>query len=1019
MIKTVRQSVAKGIGLLGILLIGILATTVPSTAHHRTTAPLPSSRHATQATHPQVFGFETYSGRMTNSTLRTRARELGASWIRLNTASWRDLQLAEDDPVAEWNWETMETFEQEVVAAQEEGLTPIAIIDDFPDWAVIPYFNPYTSQHETAPCAALKTAYFDDYATFASEMVKRYSVPPYNVKHWELGNEPDIDPRLIGKELQNLFGCWGDIEDSYYGGMHYGEMLKVVVPAIREADPEAKVLNGGILLDRANTQIVGRGKPERFMAGVFNAGAADYLDYVAFHSYPWYEEGKDTDLTDYRWSKLGGMTLGKAKFLRNIMDEYDVDKPLMLDEAALLFWGGSATEDFLQTQANHVVRVLVRSISADIKSHSWYTLHESGWNSSGLLGGNYGARPAYVAYQEMIKQLSPFEHEGVTAVSEYGSTVEAYRFSGDSQNLDVVWSRSTANVAVTLFKSEFQKAYSRDGDILTPTITTDLLVSLPVGNEPIYLYRTPPSENAPQITEISSSPPETTNEVVRTVIINGVNFDNDTRVLLMHPTTMVTTALGGVNVKSATQVTAEVPQYHPVATYDVLVVNSEGAGDRAVGGLKVTAAYRPEIRKILPTKMYADGTTNLHIYATDEENVRFLPNATVTIGETTIPSTQTTRLDASYLRATIAANTLEPGNHDVRVTNPDGPYNREQYALTVLAPDAVDLTADAFELWTTPLTTYVSETVGVGVVVQHQQQQTSTISSDSVTVHFYEQIDEEHISIGETQITIPTNGNATPTTEVSWPLFAVGSHQLCATIDKDNQLVEEDEENNEVCRKVTVNERRADMTPPSIVDFTINGEQDGTTADPVIRLAVEATDAAAAATGVSSSSLAPSSSPANDDEEVLWYAFEEYEYSQGARQWIPLQSSTAWVTGTSRFSTTWELVPSAGEKYLHVWVSDGSHNSSFPTAAAITYQPDPYDPLEPVVGTPSVYRLPPTLPDMQLQNKPEGYIVYLPVVQQQSGVVTSTMEMGVPTEAQPYPDILEFRSQTFSRPEPE
>ena len=46
-----------------------------------------------------------------------------------------------------------------------------------------------------------------------------------------------------------MFGCWDDPEDAYYGGEYYAEMLKVVYPVIKEADPEAKVLFGGLLYE--------------------------------------------------------------------------------------------------------------------------------------------------------------------------------------------------------------------------------------------------------------------------------------------------------------------------------------------------------------------------------------------------------------------------------------------------------------------------------------------------------------------------------------------------------------------------------------------------------------------------------------------------------------------------------------------------------------------------------------------------------------------------------------------------
>ena len=46
------------------------------------------------------------------------------------------------------------------------------------------------------------------------------------------------------------YGCWGVRTDPYYGGRAYGDMLKVVYPAIKASNPAVQVLHGSLLLDR-------------------------------------------------------------------------------------------------------------------------------------------------------------------------------------------------------------------------------------------------------------------------------------------------------------------------------------------------------------------------------------------------------------------------------------------------------------------------------------------------------------------------------------------------------------------------------------------------------------------------------------------------------------------------------------------------------------------------------------------------------------------------------------------------
>src|SRR5690606_32739206 len=120
----------------------------------------------------------------------------------------------------------------------EQKLTPIIVISHTPTWA---------QQVPGASCGPIKPTALADFAKFMGEMASRYSKPPYNVHYWEIGNEPDVAPEQVPND--SVFGCWGNMSDPYYGGAYYAEMLKVVYPAIKKADPLAQVVFGGLLLD--------------------------------------------------------------------------------------------------------------------------------------------------------------------------------------------------------------------------------------------------------------------------------------------------------------------------------------------------------------------------------------------------------------------------------------------------------------------------------------------------------------------------------------------------------------------------------------------------------------------------------------------------------------------------------------------------------------------------------------------------------------------------------------------------
>lgn len=960
-ISPLRVGGMGGAFLVVMMLIG-LAWLPPAPANSQ--QPL-SATTAQNNTTRAPFGVEMHNGRIQNATLQQRAEEMGTAWIRFNSLSWRDVQPEPDTPIDQWNWESMQRFEADLEQAAAMGLTPLVIVDDFPDWATIPYVNPYTNQETIAPCAALKEEYFDDYATFLREAVARYTEPPYNVRYWEMGNEVDVDPRLLSSDLQELFGCWGNIEDPYYGGEHYGEMLKVVVPHMKSVDPDAQIVIGGFLLDRANTQIVGRGKPEKFFEGVIKAGAADMIDVVSFHSYPWYEMEKgregDSDLSDYRWSMWGGMTIGKARFLRDVMQQYDVDKPLMLTEAALLFWGSTPTEDFLQAQADHVVRVVTRAMSQGIQAHFWYTLHYSGWNSSGLLYSNHQTKPAYTAYQQLAQQVGGgnFVPEIITT---YASGLEAYRFDVGTHVVDVVWSKNATNSSISLSDAAFIEAFSRDGAAIEP-MRSPTRVVVPVGIEPLYIHHTvQDTGNDPHITSVS--PAKATNDTNTRITINGTNFSAASIVALeqIRENEIVSYVVDHETTGNASTLQVDIPALLPPGLYDLVISQPDGGVAVQAGAFKVIAAYSPHIDRVFPHHGQTNADTTVHVYGTEETT--FLEGAVVHIGPLTLSPTYTMRMSDNHLRVSILAGMLDAGTYALSVTNPDTVQDTLDDALVVLAEDEVDMAGYAYELWTDPLVPRAGMPNEVGLVVHYQGGDGAP--TDAVQVDFWRfTYDQEtgrrasdDIALGSRTVELTESPSAISTEALAWTAETSGTYKLCAHIDPNNTVPEAIEDNNEVCRVLTVSPEASDAIAPEIQACTLHDGQD-VAITPTVALKVVANDA---------------------DSAVASLLVQEYEYSAGAALWVPVQASTAWITYTDSGVFSWSLLPSPGKKYLQVWVADEWGNIAWPASASIAYEPQQgYGTFTPP-GAPYDRTVPPALLAMQA---PEDVMhrVYLPLIQ--------------------------------------
>lgn len=176
-------------------------------------------------------------------------REMGAPWI-VEFFPWAYYQGSDGDIA----WQHPD---QVVNHAYAQGLTVIARLGLTPDWARPPD-TPLTYLDEDA---------YHDFAAFAAAFAERYKG---KVDYLVIGNEP------------NLSYEWGyrptTAED-------YVNLLRVVYPAIKEANPEMQVLAGALA-----PTLEPEGSPWglndlQYLRQMYEAGAADYFDGLAVHAY--------------------------------------------------------------------------------------------------------------------------------------------------------------------------------------------------------------------------------------------------------------------------------------------------------------------------------------------------------------------------------------------------------------------------------------------------------------------------------------------------------------------------------------------------------------------------------------------------------------------------------------------------------------------------------------------------------------------------------------------------------------
>ncbi len=366
---------------------GLWAVRGITRAYFGGTADIPVSvRINWQPPHLPKLGLEVRSRNFDSSHL-SKLPEAGSALTRLNYLSWRAAEPTNTDPPG-YNWELAD---RRLALGAEHGQTMIVVVGDVPSWAA------------EFPAAPIYRERLPDFADFLQAAVSRYKNPPYNVKFWELFNEPDGTRNNYG----SIINCWG------HHGNRYAEMLKFAYPAIKAADPEAQVIFGGLAHDNcidpdnpADWQEFDCG----FLNDVLANGGGSYFDYLNFHYY---------HMAAYRW----GSIRGKTDHFRRILAGHGLSQPIICSETGI---EGYNNQPDLERQARFVPVVFARGMAAGLEAVIWFPLATPVGLTfeGGLMFDDLTPKPAYHAYRTMTEQLTGYRY--ISEVVQSG--VEGYSF---------------------------------------------------------------------------------------------------------------------------------------------------------------------------------------------------------------------------------------------------------------------------------------------------------------------------------------------------------------------------------------------------------------------------------------------------------------------------------------------------------------------------------------------------------------------------------------------------------------
>jgi hypothetical protein len=450
------------------------ATALPATPKAAPTqlptdTPSPTAEPTSTPTPPPVFGIQLDQLDAPNGLAQAHAA--GAYWLRRASVDWPAIEAVEGAR----DWTAMSNMEQELLGAAEQGGQIILVVHGEPDWA---------QALAGSNCGPIRPDKLDAFGDFVYELVSRYSVPPYNVKYWEMWNEPDVAPNIAPPE--GYLGCWGDPSDpDGYGGGKYADMLAAAYPRVKEADPEAQVVAGALLLD-CDPNNPPKGKdcsPSNFLNGILDHhgldDGGDYFDGLSFHAYDYAStQGVGQYVNpnwDSQWNTTGPVLYAKAQFVKGVLASHGVTgKFLMNTEVAVIagdlqcFGCDFPDETRQATKTNYVAQANAVALSEGLVANVWYSLF--GWRGSALMDKDLNALPAYTAYTFSAAELG--QAVFVREVTELDG-VRGYEFQRDGSRVWIVWSRDGETHHVTLPEAP-QNLFDVLGQPQTPSAELDV-----------------------------------------------------------------------------------------------------------------------------------------------------------------------------------------------------------------------------------------------------------------------------------------------------------------------------------------------------------------------------------------------------------------------------------------------------------------------------------------------------------------------------------------------------------------
>ncbi len=390
------------------------------------------------------------------------AEDLGVKWSR-EEMSWANLEPYEKGG---YNWGAFDTWVNELL---KRDIKVVAAIQTTPSWASgVPQGVADWYWHVPRDP--------QDFVDFVAAAAQHYKG---RIHTWEIWNEPDVDITFI---------CDGCNRPALYARMLAGSYA-----AIKQADPNATVLIGGLSIhDRHN------GGMAFLDAVVAASGGKLNFDVLSIHPYMPDRPPESTDPNtvvqnfpyrldmSYKWLQEHG---APNKEIWVTEDGYSTCNPC----------GTLGVSE--EEQARRLVRLNVLAMAApNVTQFDYFQLkdkfnHDSSdlWGNMAIMRNNWTEKPAYVAYRTMTIQLREATYTGPGLLmrqvpNRWQPQFDRYhfKFTAPGKNISVIWKLGAPEtITLPIQQAAAQVLTSRGEKVAAPV--KNGAVTLQISEDPVYV----------------------------------------------------------------------------------------------------------------------------------------------------------------------------------------------------------------------------------------------------------------------------------------------------------------------------------------------------------------------------------------------------------------------------------------------------------------------------------------------------------------------------------------------------